>query len=90
MFCTGLLNPVASCKSAKFSSAGGCTAVSLGGLNVPAHVRSDVTGFANMGLAKNTWANYRTAERLFLKCQRLHKTRFELPVSLDSVVLFVH
>lgn len=90
MFCTGLLNPVASCKSAKFSSAGGCTAVSLRGLNVPAHVRSDVAGFANMGLAKNTWANYRTAERLFLKCQRLHKTRFELPVSLDSVVLFVH
>jgi hypothetical protein len=41
------------------------------------------------GLTKKTWANYKTAERLFAKCCREKGIRLELPAQETTIIIFI-
>ena len=42
------------------------------------------------GLAKGTWASYKTAERLLAICMREKNMKLELPLSEQDVLVFIH
>ena len=42
------------------------------------------------GLARSTWSNYRTAERLLAKCCKEKGVRLELPVQENTIMAFIH
>lgn len=50
---------------------------------------SQLEELCSLGLAKKTWANYRTAERLLAMCCREKNIKLELPVSENTVISFV-
>ena len=42
------------------------------------------------GLAKKTWSNYRTAERLLANCCKEKNIKLELPVTEGTLLIFIH
>lgn len=82
--------PVIARAGSKYGTAGGCSEGSLQALGVPEATRSAIAGYVNLGLAKNTWSTYQTAERWLVKCLALHGSRLALPISVADTVTFVH
>jgi hypothetical protein len=62
----------------------------LGSLSLPASTLTDVAGFLNLGVAKNTWSTYRTAQRMLHECQKKSGVSIELPISTSDTVRFIH
>ena len=69
---------------------GGCSAASLDALPLPESTLVDVAGFLNLGVAKNTWSTYKTAERMLQECQKRSGAAIELPISTSDTVRFIH
>ena len=59
------------------------------GLQIPEEVKEALADLGNHGLSKSTWSNYRTAERMLLKCQKDRKRCMELPLGQEEVLIFV-
>ena len=51
---------------------------------------SDLADIYEHGLAKSTWSNYSTAERLLAKCCKEKGIKQELPVKENTVLAFIH
>jgi hypothetical protein len=52
-------------------------------------VKGNIARLSNFGISKATWSTYRTAERMWLKCQQSRKIKFEMPVNLEDVLIFI-
>jgi hypothetical protein len=61
----------------------------FGKLELPKNVKKRLAEAGNYGLAKSTWSNYRTAERMLLHCQRDTTHCMELPLGKEEILLFV-
>ena len=59
------------------------------GLELPKEVEKALAEVGNHGLAKSTWSNYRTAERMLLHCQRDTSRSMELPLVQEQILIFV-
>jgi len=44
---------------------------------------------ANFGLSKSSWSNYKTAERMLMKCRKQTRKRLELPMDQKDILTFV-
>ncbi len=59
------------------------------GLELPKEVEKALAEVGNHGLAKSTWSNYRTAERMLLHCQKDTSRSMELPLVQEQILIFV-
>jgi hypothetical protein len=59
------------------------------GVDVPSDVKKAMAEIGNYGLARATWDNYRTAERMLLRCQKERKRSMELPLGKAEIIIFV-
>ena len=73
----------------KYGENGTCTRESLVSLDLPDSVRKNLATWANLGLSKQTWSSYKTAERMFLQCLKANGRKQELPVKDIDVLLFI-
>jgi hypothetical protein len=58
-------------------------------MSLPEGVKDNIVRLGNLGISKATWSTYRTAERMWLKCQRDRGLKFELPAVLEDVLIFI-
>ena len=58
-------------------------------LNLTQSQRTQLADLTSLSLTKKTWANYRTAEKMLAKCCRSNGIRKELPVSEETVIIFI-
>jgi hypothetical protein len=84
-----MFRPVPLAGSGKYSRSGGCNEGLLEGLKLPNLVKQNIARLNNFGVSKATWSTYRTAERMWLKCQQSRQKHFELPAVLEDVLIFI-
>jgi hypothetical protein len=48
-----------------------------------------VARLGNFGIARATWSSYRSAERMWNRCQIEKSIKFELPANLEAVLIFI-
>lgn len=75
--------------STKFGPAGGCSSETLASTGLPAERRASLAKYVNLGLAQKTWSTYRTAERMWRKCEADTGTRLELPWRQEQTLFFL-
>jgi hypothetical protein len=81
--------PLALARQKKYSEIGSYSPLQLCDINIPARVKATVSRLGNLGISKATWSSYRSAERMWDRCQIEKDVTFELPVSLESVLIFI-
>jgi hypothetical protein len=59
------------------------------GLELPREVKAALAEIGNHGLAKSTWSNYGTAERMLMRCRKDTDRKMELPLGKEDVLIFV-
>jgi hypothetical protein len=62
----------------------------LSNKKIPAHIKADLEDIGAHSLTNKTWSSYKTAERLLAKCCKENKIKKELPVSEDTIMIFIH
>ena len=75
--------------TSKYGEKGNCTKDLFGELNIPEETKENLAKWGNFGLAQGTWSSYRTAERMLLTCLKQKKRAFELPLTMEIVVIFI-
>jgi hypothetical protein len=61
----------------------------LSGLNIAEEAKERLAVIGNHGLAKATWSNYKTAEKMLKKCQSETGSNLEPPLDTAKVLTFV-
>ena len=56
---------------------------------MPPDTRENVAKLLNFGLAQKTWGSYKTAERMWKKCQKDKKVQLNLPWGQKETVIFI-
>jgi hypothetical protein len=88
--CTGTgFTPKAVRGTKKYSTAGGCTEDLLENLQLPPEVAQSIASLGNLGVARNTWNTYRTAQTMLLKCAKETKTNMEVPMTERKIIIFI-
>ena len=75
--------------STKYGKTGNCSSYSLAETGLPESARRNLAKWANLGLSKQTWSSYKTAERMLLKCLKEKKKKLDLPVGQTDILTFV-
>lgn len=82
--------PRSNTRYSKYSKKGMAGQASFGDLNLSRLEEKQLATVCNFGLAKSTWSNYRTAERMLLTCSKIKKRKLELPLGEREVLIFVN
>ncbi len=75
--------------STKFGPEGGCNPGLLQIPGLPGKRRESLAIYANQGLSQKTWSSYKTAERMWKKCESETKEKLELPWGQSQTLFFL-
>ena len=73
----------------KYGEAGCCSSSSLAGTGLPQKRRESLARFVNLGLSQRTWSSYKTAERMWRRCEKDTEKKLELPWGQAETLLFL-
>ena len=90
MFAGREFTPASIQGSAKYGNSGNCKQNMFQYMGLPEHISHDLAGLGNFSLARSTWSTYKSSERLLLMCQSECKKKFDWPVTVENVLIFVH
>ena len=86
---TGSWEPKVIKGSTKYGPRGGCSASLLENTGLPEGRRRSLASYINQGLAQKTWSSYKTAERMWRKCEKETGTKLELPWEQKQTLMFL-
>jgi len=75
--------------STKYGSTGGCAKELLAGTGLSERRRESLARYVNLGLSQRTWSSYKTAERMWWRCEIETRQKLELPWGQAQTLLFV-
>ena len=58
-------------------------------LGLPEAITESLAKWGNLGVSKNTWSSYRTAETMLKKCQKDTGVNMELPLTRERVLVYI-
>ena len=86
---TGGGAPVAVRGSTKYGPSGGCHPNLLSDTGLPEGRRKSIAKYVNLGLSQKTWSSYRTAERMWRRCELETRQKLELPWGQPQTLFFL-
>ena len=81
--------PTPSEEAGKYGKSGLLDARTFKKLGLGEDTARNLAATGNFGLSKATWENYRTAERMLLKCRKETGRELETPLSQSQVLFFI-
>lgn len=53
-------------------------------------MQESLQNLGNHGISQQTWSTYKTAERLLVKCCKERHIAYQLPITQDTILTFIH
>ena len=73
----------------KYGATGGCAGELLLSTGLPEGRRKSLARYVNLGLSQKTWSSYKTAERMWRRCEIETRQKLELPWGQTETLLFL-